>query len=501
MDSFDLLRVLDQLAPSKVLVLGDLILDRYTYGDAERISRETPIPVLRATDQEARLGGAANVAHMACGLDATVTCAGIVGDDRSGQTLRGLLTQAGIRCHALLDDSSRPTTEKERFVGRAAARHPNQILRVDRECPDPLAEPLEARLIETLRRQISLHQVLLISDYGKGVCTPSVLKSAIDVARQADCLVLVDPRHGGPVERYRGATLFKPNRVEAEQAFGRKINTPGDAIDAAAHLIHQFDFQQVVITMDRDGMILVCRDGTAKIFPTNVRDVYDITGAGDMVLATLGVCLAGGATYETAVRLANYAAGLEVKRAEVTIVGRDEIRDELAQGRKPGGRKIVTRDEAVSVAEQHRRCGRRIVFTNGCFDLLHLGHVTSLQQAASHGDVLIAGINSDSGVRRLKGEGRPVICQQDRAALLAALACVDHVIIFDEDTPRQLLHAIRPDVLVKGGTYADNEVIGHEVVKAYGGSVCVTAVVEGISTTQILKSLPLRTPQRSLHAA
>lgn len=297
MDSFDLLRVLDQLAPSRALVLGDLIRDRYACGNAERTIQKAPIPVLHATDQVARLERAANVARMVSGLDETVT------------------------------------------------------------------------------------------------------------------------------------------------------------------------------------------------------------GAGDMVLATLGACLAGGATYETAICLANYAANLEVERAGVPLVGRGEIRDEPAQDRKPGGRKIATRDEAVSVSEQHRRCGRRIVFTNGCFDLLHLGHVTSLQQAASHGDVLIAGINSDSGVRRLKGEGRPVICQQDRAALLAALACVDHVIIFDEDTPRQLLHAIRPDVLVKGGTYADNEVIGHEVVKAYGGSVCVTAVVEGISTTQILKSLPLRTPQRSLRAA
>lgn len=485
----DLLSILDRLARPRVLVLGDVMLDRYTFGNAERISQEAPIIVLAARERETRLGGAANVCHMLRGLEAEVICAAVVGSDEAGASLRAGLAEAGIDEALLLVDTDRPTTLKERFVGRASGRHPSQILRVDTESTAPLSRELEDRLIAGLQGRLAECDVLLISDYSKGVCTPRLVRAAIDVARRAGLPVLVDPLRDGPFDRYRGATVLKPNRREAEQATGAKIASPEEAFEVGARLCRELDLQAAVITLDRDGMALVRADGSGDIYPTEARDVYDITGAGDMVLAMLGLCWGSRIAAEEAVRLANVAGGLEVAQAGVAVIPRAEIRAHLlaAQGESP--RKVVTCDEAALLAEQLRRRGKRIVFTNGCFDLLHVGHVTYLAEAAALGDVLFVGVNSDASVRRIKGPQRPVIHERDRAALLAALACVGHVVIFDEPTPHRLLHAIRPDVLVKGGTYTPEQVVGHEIVASYGGRVCVTGVVDGISTTKIVESL------------
>jgi D-beta-D-heptose 7-phosphate kinase/D-beta-D-heptose 1-phosphate adenosyltransferase len=263
-------------------------------------------------------------------------------------------------------------------------------------------------------------------------------------------------------------------------------------------LCEKYDFQAAVITLDRDGMAVVRRDGTGGIFPTEARSVYDITGAGDLVLAVLGICLATGVTLEHAAQLANIAAGLKVERFGASQVTRTEIKRELMARHLPGARKIVTLAEAQVKVAEHRRRGESVVMTNGCFDLLHVGHVTNLAECARQGDVLVVAINSDDSVRKLKGPQRPVIGETDRAAMLAALDCVDYVIVFDEDTPHTLLNALKPEVLVKGGTYTATEVVGHEVVAAYGGRVCVTGVVEGISTTAILQSLPRDVPPEAI---
>lgn len=490
----DLLSILDRLAHPRVLVLGDVMLDRYTFGNAERISQEAPIIVLSARERETRLGGAANVCHMLRGLEAEVTCAAVVGDDEAGTALRKLLEGAGIDHALLLVDPSRPTTLKERFVGRASAKHPSQILRVDTESTDPLPEPIEARLMAGLVARLAECDVLLISDYSKGVCTPRLLRAAIDAARLAGVPVLVDPLRDGSFDRYHGATVLKPNRREAEQATGAKIGSPEAAFEVGARLCQELQLEAAVITLDRDGMALVQADGQGEIYPTEAREVYDITGAGDMVLAMLGLCWGSGIAAEDAVRLGNVAGGLEVEQAGVAVIPRAEIRTHLlaAQGASP--RKVVTCEEAAGLAEQLRKRGKRIVFTNGCFDLLHVGHVTYLAEAAALGDVLFVGLNSDASVSRLKGPQRPVINERDRAALLAALACVGHVVVFDEPTPHRLLRAIRPDVLVKGGTYTPDEVVGHELVESYGGRVCVTGMVDGISTTKIVESLTRTAP-------
>jgi D-beta-D-heptose 7-phosphate kinase/D-beta-D-heptose 1-phosphate adenosyltransferase len=490
MSEHDLLETLHHLPHPRVCVLGDLVLDRYTWGNVDRVSPEAPVMVLQVDRRESRLGGAANVAHMLRGLEAQVTCLGVAGNDSEGHLLRDLLADAGIDRDSLVSDASRPTTTKERFIGRAATRHPSQILRVDSEDRTPLAAWLEDEIIASLSRDITRFDALLLSDYGKGVCTPRVLAAAIAAGRSAGIPVLVDPIRLSDWSRYRGASLVKANRYEAETALKTRIQEPAQAVRHGQLLCERYDLNAMIITLDRDGMAVARRDGTGGVFPTTARSVYDITGAGDLVMAMFGVCLAAGASLEDAARLSNVAAGLKVERFGASQVTRSEMEAELLSRRSPGARKVVTLEQAVRQVEEHRRRGDSVVFTNGCFDLLHVGHVTNLAECARQGDVLVVAINSDASVRKLKGPQRPVIGEADRAAMLAALDCVDYVVVFEEDTPHALLHALQPDVLVKGGTYSPHEVVGHEVVTAYGGKVHVTGVVEGISTTAILRSLP-----------
>ncbi len=485
----DLLDVLDRLGHPTVLVLGDVILDRYTHGEAERISQEAPIVVLRASRREELLGGSANVCHMLRGLEAKVLCAGVVGNDEAGAALRKMLDKAGVNHELLLVDPTRPTTMKERFVGRAQAKHPSQILRVDHEVTTPIETRLEDQLITGLVEALDRCDMVLVSDYSKGVCTPRVLQAVIAAAHEQEIPVLIDPIRDGTFDRYRGATLIKPNRVEAERALGRRIRTSDDALAAGQQVCANYQAKHAVITLDSEGMALVSNNGQGEIFPTKARSVFDITGAGDMVLATLGLCLACGTSAADAVRLANVTGGLEVEHPGVVVLSRSEIRADILAARGSGGHKVGNVDQAAQLADKARRQGKKVVFTNGCFDLLHVGHVSYLAEAAALGDLLIVGVNSDASVRKLKGPQRPVIQEQDRAAMLAALAAVAFVVVFDDDTPCDLLRSIRPDVLVKGGTYTTDQVVGHEIVTAYGGKVCVTSVVDGISTTRIVESL------------
>lgn len=501
MGSPELLTTFDRLGRPRVLVVGDLILDRYTFGDAERVSQEAPVILLRAEQREARLGGAANVCNMLRGLEAEVACAGVVGQDRDGELLRRLLRETGVETSLIYDDAARPTTVKERFIGRAQGRHPHQMLRVDREVRDAISAELQAMLLAAIVHRLPLFDVLLVSDYDKGVCTRGLLSALIDAARTAGVPVLVDPIRSHDYTRYRGATGMTPNRLEAELATGIHIQTAADAFAAAGKLRDDLQLDLGIVTLDRDGMALVDRDGTASVFPTRPRAVYDITGAGDMALAMIGVALAAKTPPPLALQLANVAAGLEVEKVGVAVIPREEIRQRIVEEarafetRMPAAKSFDLRDKvtdlerlAESVAE-HKKLGRKIVFTNGCFDLLHVGHVSYLAEARALGDVLVVGLNSDASVRRLKGDTRPIINQTDRATMLAALAAVDHVVVFDEPTPHRLLEALRPEVLVKGGTYAPHEVVGHELVTAYGGEVCVVGLVEGVSTTRIVAAL------------
>jgi D-beta-D-heptose 7-phosphate kinase/D-beta-D-heptose 1-phosphate adenosyltransferase len=498
MSSAALLEVFDRLPRARVLVVGDLILDRYTWGNAERLSPEAPVVVLHAGEREDRLGGAANVAHMLQALDAEVLCAGVVGSDAPGAALRSLLNAQQIDTSAILTDATRPTTLKERFLGKAAARHSQQILRVDTESRDALDEQLEAELIQRIQAMLPEVGAVLVSDYGKGVCSPRLLRAVIDGGRAAGVPVLVDPIRARDYGPYRGATLLTPNRIEAEMASGHKVRAPEDAFGAAHDLTRRLGLEATVVTLDSDGMVVCWADGREQHFATRKRAVYDITGAGDMVLAMLGACLAGGADIADAVRLGNVAGGLEVEHVGVVALSREEIRRDLILTARTGVGKLVSAADIAGLSAAARSRGQRVVFTNGCFDLLHAGHVAGLAEAASQGDRLVVGLNSDASVRRLKGPQRPVIGQAERAAMLAALSSVDYVVLFDDETPYDLILQVRPDVLVKGVSYANKRIAGQEFVESYGGRVHLACEVQGWSTTSLLERL---TATHQRHAA
>ena len=484
----DLTETLDGIGCPHLLVLGDLILDRYTWGNAERVSPEAPVLVMDADDEEARLGGAASVALLARGLDAKVTLAGVVGCDNDGQLLRRMLKDFQIDTGLVISAPQRPTTVKERFVGRASGRHSHQILRVDRELRDPIDFEIQRTMIGQIRKKLVEMDAVLISDYGKGVCTPRLIKDVIDAARELKIPVVVDPCIKADYASYSGANLLTPNRPETEWVTGLTIHKPQQALNAAYQLCNMYTIGAALVTLDRQGMALCLADGNGEVVAAKARTVYDVTGAGDMVLAMVGLGLAAHVPLSESVHLANRAAGLEVERFGIEPIRRSELREELT-GNLASHKKIVSVGEIAQRCELYRKEDKTVVFTNGCFDLMHVGHAAYLEEAAGLGQVLVVAVNSDRTVQRLKGEGRPIIGQEDRAHLLAALACVDHVVILDDDTPHDLLRAIRPDILVKGGTYCMEQVVGREVVEAYGGEVCVTGQTPGTSTTGIVTAI------------
>lgn len=492
--SYHLIDVVQQLGRPRILVIGDVILDRYVWGDAERISQEAPVVLLREERRESRLGGAGNVANMLRGLDVDVALAGVVGADDSGEEVREKLTAAGVECRGLIADDSRPTTVKERFIGRAQHRHPHQMLRVDREVRTPIDAGICSQLLEAILPQLGEFQAVLVSDYAKGVCTPDVMSQLIAAARALDIPVVVDPAARGDYSAYRGATAITPNRLETSRATRRTIESPDDAFDAGRVLCRQLQLQHVFVTLDSDGIALVKPQGEAEMFPTRRREVYDITGAGDMVLAMIGVGTAAGVSPEDVARLANVAGGLEVEQIGVVTISRDEILADLMATSRGTKAKICNRNELSRHVAARKRLGQRVVLTNGCFDLLHVGHVFYLEQAAREGDCLIVAINSDDSIRSLgKGPDRPLFDESQRTAMLAALESVDYVVVFGEPTPHALLEFLQPDVLVKGGTYADDEIVGREVVLAYGGEAKVLGLTPGMSTTHIVQRLRAET--------
>ncbi len=491
----DLIELIHRLGSPQVLVIGDVMLDRYIWGDAERISQEAPVILLRADRREERLGGASSVATMLQALGARTQLVGVVGPDRNGEQARHMLDTLGIDADGVLTATDRPTTVKERYMGRAQARHPQQMIRVDYENRAPLPADLEHRLIAILAAQIPRADIVLISDYDKGVCTPGLLQAAIATAHAHGRRILADPTRGGDYSKYRGCSSMTPNRLEAGLATQRTIRTPDEALDAAAELRDRLQLEAGIVTLDKDGMALAHRDGRRQLFPTRPRQVYDITGAGDMVMATLGLALAAGADYDAAIRLANIAGGLEVEKIGVATVTREEILTDLLQApfrsteRLPSAAKVVGRAQLLSELEARRRNGQTIAFTNGCFDVLHAGHVQYLAEARRQANCLVVAVNSDESVRRLKGPTRPLNPVEARAMVLAGLQDVDYVTIFAEATPAALIEAIRPDVLVKGADYHKEDVVGAAFVESYGGRVHLAEFRSGFSTSQLIERM------------
>ncbi|QJW92980.1 D-glycero-beta-D-manno-heptose 1-phosphate adenylyltransferase [Frigoriglobus tundricola] len=491
----DLVELVHTLGAPRVLVVGDVMLDRYVWGNAERISQEAPVVLLRADRREERLGGASSVATMLQALGARTSVVGVVGTDADGFRARHILTDLGIDAEGVVADPDRPTSVKERYIGRAQAKHPQQMIRVDYESRDPVSESVERHLADVLVAKVREADIVLVSDYDKGVCTPGLLHLAVSVAKARGVRVVADPTRGGDYSKYRGCSCMTPNRLEAGLATGRDIRTPGDALLAAAQLRDTLGLEAGLVTLDKDGIALAHSDGRSVVFPTRPRQVYDITGAGDMVMATLGLALAAGADYDPAVRLANVAGGLEVEKIGVATVTRDEILADLhhapfrAAERVPGAAKVVALPHLLAELESRRERGQTVAFTNGCFDVLHAGHVQYLADARRQADCLVVAINSDASVRQLKGPSRPLNPVEARALVLAGLQDVDFVTIFADPTPAAVIEAVRPDVLVKGADYKKSDVVGASFVESYGGRVHLADLRAGFSTTSLIERM------------
>jgi len=471
--------ILERYRGVRVWVIGDLMLDEYVAGAVERISPEAPVPVVKVRDTEYRLGGAANVARQAAALGAHVSLAGAVGLDGPGEQLLQLCQAGGVDTRAVIQLPERATTRKLRVLG-----HNQQLLRLDWEDATPCTASATVRMISKLVEEPRPDAVIL-SDYAKGVLTPETISAVVQL-RNGEPIV-VDPK-SRDFTRYRGATLITPNLRELEAACGRTLQ-PDDteSIAAAAQgLARDAGLEAMIVTLGDRGMLLVPVLGAPAAVPAAKREVYDVTGAGDTAIAVLAVSLGARASLLSAVQIANAAAGVSVSHVGAVAVDVPSIRDALAA--RPEG-KILERAALAARCASWRMAGKRIVFTNGCFDLLHSGHLALLENAAKLGDVLVLAINSDESVRRLKGPERPLVPQSERAALLAALSFVDAVTVFDEDTPLATLEAVRPHILVKGADYRPDQIVGRELVEASGGRVALVPLVPDKSTSALVERI------------
>jgi D-beta-D-heptose 7-phosphate kinase/D-beta-D-heptose 1-phosphate adenosyltransferase len=464
------------------------MLDEFYYGGVARISPEAPTPVIAVERQETMIGAAGNVSRNITCLGAQCIFVGVVGEDEAGRTLmQGLAKEPSIESYVIVD-RSRPTTRKVRFVSE---HHSTHLLRADWEQAKPIDAELEKTVINRALAALPRAQSVVLSDYAKGVLTPTIIRAVIDAARNRGTPVVVDPK-GTDYSIYRGATLITPNRKELSDVTRRPVGSEIELETAAAELAGSIGCDAVLVTLSEDGMLLWERGAGPVYVPAYPVKVRDVSGAGDTVAAALGVMLAVGVDLETAVRAANAAASIVVGKRGIATVSGAELRSRILPAASLAPEEKVVYDWSVldeRLAEWRRR-GLRIGFTNGCFDLLHPGHVRLLTEARGACDLLIVGLNSDASVRRLKGDGRPVQQQEARAEVLAALEAVDLVVIFEQDTPLELLRRVRPKVLVKGADYRLDQVVGRELIEADGGEIVLVDLVPGYSTTNLLKRRP-----------
>jgi D-beta-D-heptose 7-phosphate kinase/D-beta-D-heptose 1-phosphate adenosyltransferase len=484
-----LLKTIGSLGSPRIVVVGDFALDVYVYGDAVRISPEAPVPVLKVSQTEYRCGAAALVAADVAALGATPVCVGVVGQDGHGEILREKLTACGADTSGLYEVAGRPTTTKQRLIGLARHKHKQQLLRIDQEATEPLPLAITDQVLQSYEQCLAKADVVCLQDSGQGLLSPTICRRMIELAREAGRRVLVDPTLGRDYSQYRGATLLTPNREEAAAAVGFTIETPSDAARAARQLLDDLSLEAVVITLDREGACLATRD-TSELVPARARNVYDVTGAGDVILATLAASLAADSDYLTAVHLANIAGGIEVEKFGAVTVTTSEIEHEIAAQYGAKNTKLRTHDALLEELQWRRSRGQTIVFTNGCFDVIHRGHIDYLRFCRTQGDVVVVGLNSDSSVRALKGPERPINNQHDRAAVLSGLETVDLITIFDDASVLGLVQQVRPDVLVKGGDWGGKQgVVGWEFVESYGGKVVLAPLVEGKSSTSTIEKM------------
>jgi D-beta-D-heptose 7-phosphate kinase / D-beta-D-heptose 1-phosphate adenosyltransferase len=487
--SMALIQVMERLWRVPVVLVGDLMLDRYLYGNAERLSPEAPVPVLHYQREQLGLGGAGGVAADLAALGAEVRVVGVVGADESGGHVKRLLGACGADVRGVIECPDRPTVCKTRLVGLAQHRHPQQMMRIDFEEHGTLAAQWTDRVIAAVGAAMDGAQLVCLEDYNKGLLTPEVCQRIIAIAKERGLPVLIDPASISDYARYRGATAIKLNRLETEKATRLPMQQELQFAAAGTWLLDHLDLEAAVITLDKHGAYLATRDGGRRWLKTRARQVYDVTGAGDMVLSMLAGARAAGASWVEAVALANVAGGLEVEKfGSVPILPAEIIQELLSDVHEHQGKQRKL-DELVSEIQLHRASGKRVVFTNGCFDLIHLGHVKYFQFARQQGDLLVVAVNTDQSIRKLKGEKRPIIGENDRVSVLEELESIDYLICFDDDTPLRLIEQIRPDVLVKGADYKKEQVVGWDLVESYGGRIALAPLVDGRSTSALIKRI------------
>ena len=473
-----------KLIPEQTIVcVGDLMLDEFVYGEVSRISPEAPAPILAVRRNELTVGGAGNVARNIAALGARCIFLGVVGEDDASRTLmRALAAEPLIEPHIVVD-ARRPTTRKVRFVSEHHATH---LLRADWELAEPLDAKTEKALIDRTLAALPRAGSVVLSDYAKGTLTPRVIRAVIEAANASGIPIIIDPK-GVDYSIYRGATVVKPNRKELSEATRRRADSDAEVIAAALELNGVLGTDAVVVSLSDAGLMLVPANGAAIHVPAYPVKLGDTSGAGDTVVAALAVLLATNAGYEPAVRAANAAAAVVVGKRGTATVSAAELRSRILPAASLAPEEKVVFD--WSVLDQRLAAWRdlRIGFTNGCFDLLHPGHIKLLSETRAACDRLIVGLNGDASVRRLKGEGRPLQEVHARAEVLAALEAVDLVVVFDQDTPLELIRRVRPKVLAKGGDYRHEEVVGHELVESDGGEVILVDLMPGFSTSKIVR--------------
>jgi len=487
-----LLHHLSDWKPFRAVVVGDFMLDELVYGNAQELSRDAPVPKLQVLRVEHQPGSAANVSLCLAALGGRVETLGVVGDDEPGVRLRRHLADAGVGEDGLVIDRDRPTTVKRSLIGLAQQRHPQKMFRVDFESTAPissrLVDELLARFVELLREA----DVVCIQDHARGVCTPTLCREVIARARAASKPVFVDPALGADFSVYRGATAITPNRNEAEAATGCPTDPDGSVGRngaVSASLLEALDLEAVVLTLDRHGALLHRRDCEPEPITTRARSVYDVSGAGDVILAALAAARANAIEWSDAVRFANAAAGLEVEAFGVEPIPLERVQRELIRERSPATGKLRSlEDLATEVAGRHRR-GETVVLTNGCFDVIHSGHVRVIEEAARFGDFLIVAVNDDASVSRLKGPDRPINPLPERLRVLAALEGVGAVVPFSEDTAAHVIETLHPDVMVKGGDYAPDTLPESETIERLGGRIEIVPIVEGRSSSETIRRI------------
>ena len=468
---------LQNISP-KILVIGDLIVDHYIWGSCDRISPEAPVQVVNVENENTVLGGAGNVINNLNSLGAKVDVISVIGECKTSKEVQGLLTNIKVSTNFLITQKDRVTSKKSRII----ASH-QQVVRYDRESTSEINSSSEKNILESFKSIISNYDVVLLSDYGKGVLTFKLTKSLITIAKENKKKLLVDPK-GLDYSKYKGAYLLTPNKKEAYEATNVIIKDHNSLTQAIKILKQQCNLEISLITLSDEGVAIF--DNELRIHPTNAIEVFDVTGAGDTILAALGFALACNKNIDEAVKFANLASGVVVgKIGSATATLNEIIEYESSFNKSNSIGHIKTFDQISSIVGTLKNKNKKIIFTNGCFDILHIGHIKYLEEAKSFGDILILGLNSDKSIKKLKGENRPINNQNDRAYVLASLEVVDYLVVFNEDTPFELISLIKPDVLVKGADYEGKEVIGQDIVK----ELMLVKFIDGKSTTNIIKRI------------